>query len=217
MLLKLLAAVTLVALVMSVYWWGSELGIIITLSDGNALKQWFTGLGVWGPLAVTGLMVFAILVSPIPSAPIALASGAIYGHFWGALYVLTGSELGAIVAFSITRFLGLELTTKWFGERLNKGLVGSQNFLMGAVFISRLLPFISFDVISYAAGLTILSFWRFTIATFAGIVPASFLLAHLGSEMVANETDRILIAVAVLGAFTSLPFVLKLIIKTNRD
>ena len=79
------------------------------------------------------------------------------------------------------------------------------------------MPFISFDIISYATGLTILSFWRFTIATFAGIVPASFLLAHLGSEMVADETDRILIAVAILGAFTALPFVLKLIIKPNRD
>ena len=105
-LLNLLAAGTLVVLLLSFYWWGAELRIIVTLYDGNALRQWFTGLGAWGPLAVTGLMVFAILISPIPSLPIALASGAIYGHFWGALYVLTGSELGANCSILYHSFFG---------------------------------------------------------------------------------------------------------------
>lgn len=45
-------------------------------------------LGLWGPLAVIALMTLAVRVSPIPSAPIALAAGAAYGHGWSALYVL---------------------------------------------------------------------------------------------------------------------------------
>ncbi|MBL4756943.1 MAG: TVP38/TMEM64 family protein, partial [Rhizobiales bacterium] len=93
----------------------------------------------------------------------------------------------------------------------------SQNFLMGAVFVSRLLPFISFDIVSYAAGLSALSFFRFAVATFAGIVPASFLLAHFGSEMVADETDGILIAIILLGVLTALPFLVKLAIKSDRN
>ena len=100
---------------------------------------------------------------------------------------------------------------------MNRGLAGSQNFLMGAVFVSRLLPFISFDIVSYAAGLTSLSFSRFAIATFAGIIPASFLLAHFGSELVAGETDRILIAVVLLGVLAAMPFVYKLIAKSDRN
>jgi len=41
------------------------------------------GLGMAGPLALIGLMVLAIVASPIPSGPIAVAVGALYGTLWG--------------------------------------------------------------------------------------------------------------------------------------
>jgi uncharacterized membrane protein YdjX (TVP38/TMEM64 family) len=82
---------------------------------------------------------------------------------------------------------------------------------MGLVFVSRLLPFVSFDVISYAAGLTVLSAWRFAIATLAGIVPASFLLAHFGAEMVAGEADQAVIAALGLGILVAVPLVVKFV------
>ena len=100
---------------------------------------------------------------------------------------------------------------RWFGERLSVGLLGSQNALTGIVLVSRLLPFISFDIISYAAGLTVLSFWRFALATLFGIVPASFLLAHFGGEMITGESDRIMISVLALGAITLIPLAVKLV------
>lgn len=177
--------------------------------DGQGLRHWIMTLGFWGPLAVIGTMTVAILVSPIPSAPIALAAGAAYGHTWGTVYVVLGAEAGAIAAFGIARLVGHDVLHRWFGDKLSVGLLGSQNVLTGIVFASRLLPFISFDLISYAAGLTILSFWRFAIATFAGIIPASFLLAHFGGEMATGETQRILISVLVLGGMTLLPLIVK--------
>jgi len=215
--IKILAGIIVAAVIMTFNLWASKVGLPSELPDGASLRQWFDELGAWGPVAVIGSMVVAILVSPIPSAPIALSAGAIYGHFWGALYVLIGSEIGAIAAFTIARFLGHDVLHKWFGDQLNRGLAGSQNFLMGTVFASRLMPFISFDIVSYAAGLTSLSFWRFAIATMAGIIPASFLLAHFGGELVADESDRILLAVALLGALTALPFAVRLIAKSRQS
>ena len=215
--IKILAGIIVAAAIMTFNLWASKVGLPSELPDGASLRQWFYELGAWGPVAVIGSMVVAILVSPIPSAPIALSAGAIYGHFWGALYVLIGSEIGAIAAFTIARFLGHDVLHKWFGDQLNRGLAGSQNFLMGTVFASRLMPFISFDIVSYAAGLTSLSFWRFAIATMAGIIPASFLLAHFGVELVADESDRILLAVALLGALTAIPFVVRLIAKSRQS
>src|SRR5690606_24130721 len=100
---------------------------------------------------------------------------------------------------------------RWFGDRLSVGLIGSQNALTAIVFISRLLPFLSFDVVSYAAGLTLISPWRFAIATLAGVAPTSFLLAHFGSEMATGETDRILCSTLALGALTVIPIAVKLI------
>lgn len=206
---RLVAGIVALALLTVAYWAMARTGVLALILDGQALRQWITTLGLWGPLAVIGTMTIAILVSPIPSAPIALAAGAAYGHTWGTVYVVLGAEAGAIAAFGLARLVGHEVLRRWFGDRLSVGLLGSQNVLTGIVFASRLLPFISFDLISYAAGLTILSFWRFAVATLAGIIPASFFLAHFGGEMATGETDRILISALVLGGITLLPLVFK--------
>jgi uncharacterized membrane protein YdjX (TVP38/TMEM64 family) len=208
---KLLVALLLAMGVAASYWLLHKTGVLTLILDGPALRQWIAELGVWGPAAVIGLIALAVLVSPIPSAPIAVAAGAAYGHTLGTIYVLFGAEAGALAAFGVARVLGYDVLHRWFGDRLSVGLLGSQNALMGIVFVSRLLPFISFDLVSYAAGLTVLSFWRFAIATLAGIVPASFLLAHFGVEMVTGETERIMISVLALGAITLLPVAAKVL------
>ncbi|MBE0624678.1 MAG: TVP38/TMEM64 family protein [Burkholderiales bacterium] len=208
---KLLAVLALLALLAATYWLLHETGALATILNRAELHDHIARLGAWGPLLVIGLMVLAIMVSPIPSAPIAMAAGAAYGHVWGTLYVLVGAEIGAITAFGLARWLGGDTMRRWFGERLSLGLLGSQNTLMGIVLVSRLLPFISFDIVSYAAGLTVLSFWRFALATLIGIVPASFLLAHFGGEMATGESDQIMISVLALGAITLIPFAVKLV------
>jgi uncharacterized membrane protein YdjX (TVP38/TMEM64 family) len=187
-----------------------QTGTLSIVLDGAALRERVEHLGVWGPLTVVALMILSVLVSPIPSAPVAMAAGAVYGHGWGTLYVVVGAEAGALVAFGLARLLGPAALNRWFGDRLSVGLIGSQNALMGIVFISRLLPFISFDLVSYAAGLTLLSFWRFALATLAGVVPASFLLAHFGREMTDGEADRFMYSALALGLITAIPIAWKL-------
>ena len=193
-----------------------QTGTLAILSDGHALRQFIVALGAAGPLAVIGLMSLAILVSPIPSAPIALAAGAAYGHTWGTAYIVLGAELGALAAFGLGRLLGHDALHRWFGERLPQTRLRSQGALMAIVFASRLLPFISFDVVSYAAGLTTLTLWRFALATFAGILPASFLLAHFGGEMATGELDRIMFAVLALGLLTGVPLAVHFLRERSR-
>jgi uncharacterized membrane protein YdjX (TVP38/TMEM64 family) len=186
-------------------------GTLGKMLDGPALRESIERLGIWGPLAIVALMMLAVLVSPIPSAPIAMAAGAAYGHTWGTLYIVTGAEAGALAAFGIARMLGHAMLYRWFGERLSAGLIGSQNVLTGIVFVSRLLPFVSFDLVSYAAGLTLLSVWRFALATLAGVIPAGFLLAHFGQEMTNGEADRFMYTALALGLVTAVPLAVKLL------
>jgi uncharacterized membrane protein YdjX (TVP38/TMEM64 family) len=205
--IRILIAVAAVLAMAALYCWLDRSGAMAAILDGDALRQRINGLGAAGPLAVIGLMTLAILVSPIPSAPIALAAGAAYGHTWGTAYILLGAELGALAAFGLARLVGRDALQRWLGSRLPKTRLGSQGMLMAIVFASRLLPFISFDVVSYAAGLTTLTLWRFALATLAGILPASFLLAHFGGEMATGELDKIMFAVLALGLITALPIV----------
>ena len=202
---RIVIGVLLVASLVGLYWFLSQNGALAILMDGEALQELVTQLGVWGPVAIVLLMASAIVWSPIPSAPLALAAGAAYGHTWGTVYILIGAELGAVIAFSIARLLGQDATGKWLGRRPSLGFLGSQNALMAFVFITRLLPFVSFDVVSYAAGLTPLATWRFAIATLAGVAPASFLLAHFGGKMSSGNAQRIVTTVMILFGFTFVP------------
>ena len=207
----LVGGAILVALLTVAYVVLQQTGLLAVIMNPEVLHERVLQWGLWGPLAIIGLMTLAILVSPIPSAPIALAAGAAYGHGWGALYVLLGAQSGAMAAFALARFVGAATVHRWFGERLSMGLIGSQNTLTGIVFVTRLLPFLSFDIVSYFAGLTVLSFWRFSLATLAGIAPSSFLLAHFGKELGTGDADRILFSALALGALTMVPIGVKLL------
>jgi len=174
--------------------------------DTDSIRAFVMRAGPAGPIAIVALMTLAIVASPIPSAPIALAAGLIYGHLWGTVLVAIGAETGAIVAFIIARYLGRDYVERWLGTHMQNRFFGSQNALMATVFISRLLPFVSFDAISYAAGLSRITFWRFGLATLAGIVPASFVLAHLGAEALQGDDNTgfwVSLALGVAGLMTA--------------
>tara|TARA_R110002167_G_scaffold208253_1_gene412291 strand:+ start:14068 stop:14730 length:663 start_codon:yes stop_codon:yes gene_type:complete len=149
-------------------------------SDPQVIIDLARQSGMAGPLVIVAAMSAAIVFSPLPSAPIAMAAGAIYGHYEGTFYVFVGALLGASIAFGIARVLGFTAAHDWLDQRFPAWKLGDQRRLMWLVMLSRLLPFISFDLVSYAAGVTQLSYGRFFIATSVGILPASFLLAHFG-------------------------------------
>lgn len=176
--------------------------------NGKVISEWVNVAGVFGPILIVVLMTVAIVATPIPSAPIALAAGAAYGHILGTTYIVIGAELGALIAFGLARFLGREALSRWVGDNVATGWLGSQNLLTFTVFASRLMPFVSFDIVSYAAGLSSLHFWRFALATLAGIIPASFVLAHFGNEAVSGEPGRAAWAAFGLGGLTLAPLVI---------
>jgi uncharacterized membrane protein YdjX (TVP38/TMEM64 family) len=188
-------------------WWfaPSILTDAARLMDRESLDALVARAGLWGPLLIIGLMTVAVVASPIPSAPIAMAAGAAYGHVWGTVQVVIGAELGALIAFGLARVLGHDVLRRVFGASVDAGLLGSQNALTWTVFASRLMPFISFDIISYAAGLSRLHAWRFALATLAGIIPTSFVLAHFGGAAVSGDLGQATWAVLGLGLITGLP------------
>ncbi|MCP5414583.1 MAG: TVP38/TMEM64 family protein [Chromatiaceae bacterium] len=181
------------------------------LREPDNLRVLIESMGFWGPVAVVTFMVTAIVLSPLPSAPIALAAGTVYGHTLGTAYVLVGAELGALLAFGIARFAGNAFAKSWLDRPTLVRIEGSQGTMMAIVFVTRLLPFVSFDAVSYAAGLSPLSFWRFAVATLAGIIPASFVLAHLGAELTSDDVARVELVLIVLGVAVLLTLTVQLI------
>lgn len=207
-----LAAVLLISAVLAgLYLVLSANSALAILQEPDKLRALIESMGYWGPAAIVTLMVAAIVLSPLPSAPIALAAGAVYGHTLGTGYVLVGAELGALLAFGIARFAGNAFAQSWLNRSTLMPIEGSQGTMMAIVFVTRLMPFVSFDAVSYAAGLSPLSFWRFAVATLAGILPASFVLAHFGAELTSDDAATVELALIVLGVGVLLTLTVQLI------
>lgn len=202
------AALAIVLVALALGWFFGPLSDVLNSFNGDSISDWVKRAGMWGPVLIIVLMTVAIVAMPIPSAPIALAAGAAYGHTLGTIYIVAGAELGAVIASLLARFLGRSAVVGWLGDKVDLGWLGSQNALTAMAFGSRLMPFISFDIVSYAAGLSGLHFWRFAVATLAGIIPASFVLAHFGNEAASGPPTRAAWIAIGLGVLTLTPLVI---------
>jgi uncharacterized membrane protein YdjX (TVP38/TMEM64 family) len=87
---------------------------------------------------------------------------------------------------------------------------------MMAVFVSRLVPFMSFDLVSYAAGLTTIKLWRFAMATLFGLMPVSFVLAHMGSEIVDSSGLELMVITLLAGLLLVIPIILGAVYRTRQ-
>lgn len=210
---RYLLVALLVAAVVALTLIERQTGWLAQVSDQQRLRALVEAAGPAGPVAVVLLLALAIVVSPLPSAPIGMVAGAAYGPFWGSVLTVAGACLGALTAFGIARFVAYDAVRRWKPVReplewLEKG--HSQNWLMAAVFLTRLAPFLSFDAISYAAGLTPLRFWRFALATVAGVTPISIMLAYGGNAAIDTGLDPV-VTILIFGGITGIPILARLL------
>ena len=81
----------------------------------------------------------------------------------------------------------------------------SDNILTKIVFLSRLLPVVSFDVVSYGAGLTNMSLKKFSAATFLGMIPLTFLYNYSGSVLVFGSGLSFVLGILMVVLFFVVP------------
>lgn len=152
--------------------------------DIEEVKNYIKSFGAWAPIISILLMMFQSIAAPLPAFVITFANAWIFGWAFGAFISWTGAMFGAVMCFYISKFYGRPVAEKIIGK---KALDMTDKFFdkygKYAILIARLLPFISFDAISYAAGLTEMSFWSFFWATGIGQLPATIVYSILGQNI----------------------------------
>lgn len=89
---------------------------------------------------------------------------------------------GAALCFFIARILGRGAVEKLTGKTvLNNIDAFFERYGKHTILVCRLLPFVPFDPVSYAAGLTSIRFRHFFIATGIGQLPATIIYSWAGS------------------------------------
>lgn len=145
--------------------------------------------GLWAPVISLLLMLLQAVIAPLPGSIVAAANGVIFGVWWGTLLSWAGGLLGATASFWLARLLGQAVVERWFSRaRLERieAIGEAQGFWL--VLLARLTPLVSFDLISYLAGLSTISFGRFMLATAIGMLPGTFAWTALGHDLVLAQT-----------------------------
>lgn len=145
-----------------------------------ALADWVDGLGAWGPFGF--VLVYAVaVVALVPGAILTLAGGAIFGLFWGTVYVFIAAVIGSSGAFLVARYLARGAVESRLGrsERfatLDRS-IGEQGLKI--VFLLRLSPVFPFSFMNYAIGITRISFRDYLLAS-VGMLPGTVLYVYYG-------------------------------------
>lgn len=188
-----LALSLVLVIVLAGYWWD-----IVSTFHPDRIQGILGKAGSLAPLLHMVMMALAVVVSPIPSVPLDVAAGIFFGPLRGTFYSAVGALGGAVASFLIARFLGREVIEQFLGGHINLCTKCSDRLLTKVIFLSRLLPMVSFDIVSYGAGLTKMSLKAFSIATFLGMLPLTFAYNYFGSVLLLNRWLVVILGLVIV-------------------
>lgn len=157
---------------------------VLGSANVDAVVEYIRSFGAYAMVFSFFLMVFSSAAAPLPAFLITLSNAAIFGWWQGAILSWSSAMAGAALCFFISRGLGRDMVERFAG----KGALASvetyfEKYGSRTVLVCRLLPFVSFDAVSYFAGLTPIRFTAFFVATGIGQLPATVVYSYVGGML----------------------------------
>lgn len=154
----------------------------------------------------------------IPSLPLTLGAGFLWGPFWGVVFSITGATSGASIAFLVSRYLIGNTVKERFGyERWDWIKDKVERHGWKAVAFSRIVPIFPFPVLNYLFGITPIPFLHYLWSTFVFMLPACIAYVAFGSSMgeliLRGNIGGLIIGIIIASIAMLLPFALKPIVE----
>lgn len=177
--------------------------------DFNVVKEFVASYGHYAMAVSFILMILQSIIAPLPAFLITFANANLFGWKTGAILSWSSAMAGAAVCFYISRILGRDIVEKITSKTgLNQIDIFFERYGKQSILIARLLPFISFDIVSYAAGLTSMNFLGFFIATGIGQLPATIIYSYVGG-MLTGGAKLFVMGLLILFALSILIFLMR--------
>ena len=171
-------------LIPSVKSWVDGVVSMFQTGDFDDMRAFIAQYGPWAMLVSALLMIFQSLAAPLPAFFITLTNANLFGWWQGCILSWASSMAGAALCFYIARILGRDVVEKICTRNALTQIDGFfDKYGKKSIIVARLLPFISFDLVSYAAGLTSMKFWGFFLATGLGQLPACIVYSYVGGML----------------------------------
>jgi len=153
--------------------------------DAEEVARRVRASGALGPLSLMALLVAQSVVAPLPSPPILMAAGFVYGPWIGFGIGWLGLFLGAGACFGLARALGRPFAERFVSAQRLATVDEYVSTRTGGTLLTlvslRVLMPPAFDVVSYGCGLVRVPFRSFALATALGEIPKVGSFTYLGA------------------------------------
>ncbi len=172
---------------------------IMAHGDIAALKVFMLSFGPWAPAISFLLMILQTLIAPLPAFALAMANAMAFGMVYGCLLSCVSALVAAFTAFYLSRWCGRPFLERWLYVRPLRALDALiETYGAWGVLVARLFPVISFDLVSFAAGLTAMRAGSFGLATLVGMLPAAIAFSLLGDSIASANRGSLIGGVVLL-------------------
>ncbi len=153
------------------------------------------------------VLIYAISVTLIvPAGALTLISAPLFGFWYGLLLTIIGSNLGCHLSYLLGKLLGEDFVKKFIksgsfiAKAKDKATANGFIFMMYA----RLIPLFPFAAVNYLSAIIGIKYKHYTIATFIGMIPGSFVYVYLGysASNISENPLGLAVSISVLVLFT---------------
>lgn len=166
------------------------------------IKAWVLGHGAWAAVIyVATFVILPIFFFPVPV--IVLAGGTIFGLFKGSLYTMIGVLINTPIMYFIGRFLLKDFVHKFVNNHMSAKLRSAlestnQKVLSLVLFIIRLSPIFSYNLVNYISGVTEINFLPYILTTIAGVLPGVIVFINIGENVLKVGSKEFFISLSFL-------------------
>jgi uncharacterized membrane protein YdjX (TVP38/TMEM64 family) len=164
---------------------------------GLGMRDWIETSGPWAPLSYLAAKALTFIFLPWAGYPLNVASGALFGLFWGVMLTALGDTLGGCILYGLSRWAGRPAVARILGEDrmarvdrvVDTGLGGWRELL----FFRVVVP-IPYNFVSLAAGLApTLTLRQYAVVTFLTAAPKVFTVG-IGAGLVTGQWMEVAVA-----------------------
>lgn len=165
-------------------------GIIFSLmkSDTSTVISFVHSFGLFAAVIFVLLVILEVVLAPIPPLALYIVAGLLFGGFLGGCLTLLGNLIGAFIDFILARNFGRGVVETNVPEKLRRRFDRFFEKHGGlAIFLLRVNPLTTSDLVSYLSGLTKMKLRTFIIATGLGLIPMIFLQTYFGDFFIKSS------------------------------
>jgi uncharacterized membrane protein YdjX (TVP38/TMEM64 family) len=194
-------------------------GILFFLvnSDVSKVVEFLNSFGIFAWLIFVLLVILEVVLAPIPPLVLYVVSGILFGGFFGGMLTLFGNLIGAAIDFKLARRYGQKAVQQRIDKDFKKKFDRFfEKYGALSIFILRINPLTTSDLVSYLSGFTKMKLFKFLIATALGLIPLVFIQTYLG-ELIISKNPFLIALTLIISVFYLIVFVYLIIISLKKN